>query len=315
MHYIGQKVLCVNGEFDASIVEWADAVPVEGKEYTVRNIILALDHGSGAEGLAYHLLEFNNPKTSSGGEVGFSISRFIPVEDEVLEAVVEENDAALRKEDQQNGVGEMTAFFGSRNNNGILCMDDIEFIVIKLIESGCLIRCMEKMKGSFRGQAEEMLRVRIYYTSFPRMLSWIQFLRRKLKQEAVGLENSSGVYVRLTEDTLLCQGVTCILYKPSIKVKEGKLFDPEKYGFVEHKDYLVYTNQSEDSQRIERLRKALVSCLDAWDDFSYSPGDDVSAGHPRWIASGVFISSDVFMVWHPNEEITASGGVYVQAGC
>ena len=78
MFSVGQKIVCVDDVFHASIVEWADCVPIDGHVYTIREISRAKNVVSHVTELCFHLLEINNPKTVGGREVFFSAWRFAP---------------------------------------------------------------------------------------------------------------------------------------------------------------------------------------------------------------------------------------------
>jgi len=79
MWYVGQKVVCVDGNFPAQFFEWGDRTPVESEVYTIRRI----GHGShgvtGQIALSFLLEEIVNPSFDSGKEVMFSAHRFRPL--------------------------------------------------------------------------------------------------------------------------------------------------------------------------------------------------------------------------------------------
>jgi hypothetical protein len=82
MYYVGQKVMCIDGNFHYSIAEWGDQIPVEGTVYTVRDIIQGRHFRTGDTRLGFHLVELVNLKTFSGNEVCFSTWRFVPFEND-----------------------------------------------------------------------------------------------------------------------------------------------------------------------------------------------------------------------------------------
>jgi len=79
MFVCGQKILCIDGSFHPSIVEFADQVPREGAVYTVRALSSATNIITRKAELCVHLFEINTPLNAAGKEVYFSTWRFIPL--------------------------------------------------------------------------------------------------------------------------------------------------------------------------------------------------------------------------------------------
>jgi hypothetical protein len=94
----GQKVVCVNGEFSATVRAFGyRQLPVKGKTYTIREVFLGREKmmGGGDGGtvglLLVELVNPPDPRHVSGQELGFSSERFAPLE-EVPPAQAEEPD-------------------------------------------------------------------------------------------------------------------------------------------------------------------------------------------------------------------------------
>lgn len=80
MFDIGQKVICVNDKFESSILHSYVAFPVNGRTYTIRDLVPAFDYDL-KETCAVLLEELVNPLNPKGVENGFSSDRFRTLED------------------------------------------------------------------------------------------------------------------------------------------------------------------------------------------------------------------------------------------
>jgi hypothetical protein len=80
---IGQKVVCVNDEFDDWVKKLYTALPIKDKTYFIRDIRLGVGFEKGNKvGKASVLLnEIVNPpaKSKSALEMGFDSERFVPL--------------------------------------------------------------------------------------------------------------------------------------------------------------------------------------------------------------------------------------------
>ena len=95
------------------------------------------------------------------------------------------------------------------------------------------------------------------------------------------------------------------------ELKAGARFDPVELDFVQHKDYWIATNLGENAE-LSNLPKALQNYLDSWEAFSCLPGDDISSCYPEWIALGVSVDPETFLIWHTNRAVTDNGGPYIR---
>lgn len=80
MWNIGQQVICINGSFPRAVWEWCEAVPIEGRIYTIRAIHYAAHYYTGERRPAVHLSEIMNPVSSNGREAYFCAGRFASLE-------------------------------------------------------------------------------------------------------------------------------------------------------------------------------------------------------------------------------------------
>lgn len=96
---VGQRVVCINDDFEPWVHEYYDQLPVKGKVYTIRAVSLGRGTLVGSEMAEVKLLleELHNqtdPHHKGGEELGFRSDRFAPLEEredeETAEASVEE---------------------------------------------------------------------------------------------------------------------------------------------------------------------------------------------------------------------------------
>lgn len=78
--YPGQRVLCINGKFDAGVCEWTSETPREGVVYTVADVRRCPHRLTGVVGTGLRLAEipFGFPGCTAG--LRFCITRFVPVD-------------------------------------------------------------------------------------------------------------------------------------------------------------------------------------------------------------------------------------------
>lgn len=81
MFKVGQKVVCINGNFDAIREDPPRVPPVEGNVYTVSKTCWSPDALSGVFGPSIKLLEIPNSATLSGVKMSFSTWRFRPLQE------------------------------------------------------------------------------------------------------------------------------------------------------------------------------------------------------------------------------------------
>ena len=311
MYYAGQKVVCVDDSFDPGIVEWADHIPENGKTYTVRAIKSSTNPATQVVGDGFHLLELQNPKPSRGGEVCFAEERFEAIEDLELAHAVSQNYKIIREDHKGYAAGPHSTYFKSQSDTGRLTEEEVNYIVQTLIYDGCIVAEIEKKDGCYFGCKEETLVANLIYPSFPTGFHAIQRIRNHTGQDSIGVLNKHGIYIRITEDALLCKGPTYVVYGPSIKVKDDGRFDLGTLGLVRHKEYWIATNLGE-GEETSYLPKALREHLDYWEAFSFLPGDDISVLYPKWIESAVSVDAETFLIWHPNKVVTDAGGPYIR---
>lgn len=94
----GQKVVCVDDVFPATIKRFYWKLPVQGVTYTIRDLVPGIDP-SGAPGeMCVYLVELINPCSDKPPypERGFRAERFRPLEtDTEIESVTEETPAEV----------------------------------------------------------------------------------------------------------------------------------------------------------------------------------------------------------------------------
>lgn len=93
----GQKVVCIDGHFDAAIKRFYTALPVEGVIYTIRGSTVGISP-KGEEGeLCVYLVGIQNPCSNKPPhrERGFKAERFRP-----LQEMTEEEIMALSKPEE-----------------------------------------------------------------------------------------------------------------------------------------------------------------------------------------------------------------------
>jgi hypothetical protein len=84
---VGQKVVCINGQFDPCIAKFYVALPVEGVVYVIRNVVMGVNpkDPTGEHGceVCLYLVGLNNPRSSMPPfpERGFNAERFRPLEE------------------------------------------------------------------------------------------------------------------------------------------------------------------------------------------------------------------------------------------
>lgn len=84
----GQKVVCVNDQFDFTLLPFYDMLPVKGNVYTVRDVMLGIDmHGEEGQ-IAITLVGLVNPRNAHGRENAFRAERFAPVDDAFVEEAI-----------------------------------------------------------------------------------------------------------------------------------------------------------------------------------------------------------------------------------
>lgn len=80
MFDIGQKIICVNDKFEKDCLPNIHAFPINGRVYTVRDLVPAIDYDMKST-CAILLEELINPPNPMGVENGFDSSRFRTLED------------------------------------------------------------------------------------------------------------------------------------------------------------------------------------------------------------------------------------------
>ena len=89
---LGQRVLCIDGQFHPSVWEYVNEVPIEGEVYTVRSIRLGgYDNVTGQPGPAVALEEVSGSLPGCKGEVCWIVRRFVPLD------VAETNSVAKKR--------------------------------------------------------------------------------------------------------------------------------------------------------------------------------------------------------------------------
>lgn len=79
--YPGQRVLCIDGKFHASVWEYVNEVPIEGEIYTVRRVRLGgFDNVTGQPGPAIALEEVSGSLPGCKNEVCWIVRRFAPLD-------------------------------------------------------------------------------------------------------------------------------------------------------------------------------------------------------------------------------------------
>lgn len=95
MFTTGQKVVCVDDEFEDAIKQQYTALPIRNEVYTIRSCYMGQDVVRRDE-VAVLLSELTNPiATISGVEKGFRAERFAPLIPDLEEAVEETEKAFL----------------------------------------------------------------------------------------------------------------------------------------------------------------------------------------------------------------------------
>ena len=101
----GSKVVCVDGKFDEWVKKLYTELPVEGVVYVVRDVLIGVAHGEGAEPrgtVRLLLIGVNNPipekGTSASHERGFKIERFRELEELQSRAREQRHDASPKTE-------------------------------------------------------------------------------------------------------------------------------------------------------------------------------------------------------------------------
>lgn len=75
-----QKVACINGRFPLGIERFFPSLPIEGQQYTIRDIVPGIAP-EGTEGeVAVYLAEIIGSINDYGIERGFNAERFAPLE-------------------------------------------------------------------------------------------------------------------------------------------------------------------------------------------------------------------------------------------
>jgi hypothetical protein len=91
----GQKVVCINDTFTASIKKIYKALPVKGVTYTIREVYLGREKLRGSDQatvglLLEELINAQDPRHVDGQELGFSSERFAPLEHDTEDSFIEE---------------------------------------------------------------------------------------------------------------------------------------------------------------------------------------------------------------------------------
>jgi hypothetical protein len=91
---VGQKVVCINDDFEAWVHEYYDQTPVKGKVYTIRSVSLGRGTLVGSDSAEVKLLleELHNapdPHHKGDEELGFRSERFEPLEENEAEESME----------------------------------------------------------------------------------------------------------------------------------------------------------------------------------------------------------------------------------
>ena len=91
---VGQKVVCINDDFQPWVYEYYDQTPSKGRVYTIRAVSLGRGTLVGSESAEVKLLleELHNgpdPRHVGGEELGFRSDRFAPLEEKEEEESAE----------------------------------------------------------------------------------------------------------------------------------------------------------------------------------------------------------------------------------
>jgi hypothetical protein len=101
MFDVGQKVVCINDDFSATVRHIYKQLPIKDEIYTVREVSIGRSQvtsgAGGANDVSYLVLlqELHNPNDpymheSSGEEMGFRSDRFAPLEEISISEYAEE---------------------------------------------------------------------------------------------------------------------------------------------------------------------------------------------------------------------------------
>ena len=75
----GEKVVCVDANFDDRFKKLFTALPTQNKVYVVRDIV-AGNMPDLSRTVATYIVGLNNPQNQHGIEYGFNPSRFVPLD-------------------------------------------------------------------------------------------------------------------------------------------------------------------------------------------------------------------------------------------
>lgn len=84
---IGQKVVCIDGNFDPCIAKFYTALPIEGQVYVIRNVVMGISakdpKGENGCEVCFYLVGLHNPRSSKPPhpERGFNAERFRPLDE------------------------------------------------------------------------------------------------------------------------------------------------------------------------------------------------------------------------------------------
>jgi hypothetical protein len=236
----------------------------------------------------------------------------------VLHQLIYEVLAGLDKDKCKVDDKGLRVHIGSPNEAGCISNELQGYIFNEFKKREIPVISAAKGSGCWNNQNEECLEVLVPIdVHFRDLFSLAQAIRAELDQEAIGISNKEGTYLRITQDTLLCEGNVAVLNRKTLKEKAGYIFDPKSESMSTHKDfhYVSLGVRSIDGMAdrfFTWMPMRLNRQLECWELFKLGPYQgEGPVNYPNWIGAVIGIDPQTWPIWHPNPDVEANGP-YIQ---
>jgi N-formylglutamate amidohydrolase len=207
-----------------------------------------------------------------------------------------------------------TVEFNTTKQEAMISINQVNYILDKFTSNNVRATWIPNKYSSGDETEFSNLKLKINdYGSQYTFFKFIQTLRKDLKIEAIRVTSSNGICLRITEDTLICNGYTAILRKSTLKEAEGETFNPRSESMYEFKDFYYFTTDGTAfdgfvSRHFTYMKQRLASKLLSYDLFTFTPSDGAGRfSHPDWIAAIAPLSEELTLIWQHNPIIEKNG--------
>lgn len=191
---------------------------------------------------------------------------------------------------------------GGDNRSGQLPDKILDEFCSNLKAAGASIASVSRHAGHYNDHAEESAVISVEETTpFGPIFECIQTFRRSWDQMAIGMSNQQQAYLRITEGTIYCAGLTTILRRDTLRPRAGVDFDISREGFVPHGNVLICSLDPQDmdgmAERFQTFMPQRLTAIFSHFELFRLPPVERELVPPLWLPTVMGLTSNEFLVW------------------